>query len=148
MRNGPTLPLVALAIAVVLAIIVIAWRAGQPSGPLSELAIGGVAIAMTLAIFGIQGLLSVLLEGETLTPGRMPPRLTGPLSAGIVIAAILLLADAIALGWSLVNGLATAWIGVYAAIGCGLLALVLVFYKEGFVGDEAGFDNRNDGIPW
>ncbi|HEU5431762.1 MAG TPA: hypothetical protein VFU81_08870 [Thermomicrobiales bacterium] len=148
MRNGPTLPLVALAVAIGLAILVIAWRAGQPGGPLSELAIGGVAIALTLAIYGIQGLLSVLLEGETLTPGRTPPRLTGPLSAGIVIAAALLLADAIALGWSLVNGAATAAIGVFAAIGCGLLALVLVFYKEGFVGDEAGFDNRNDGIPW
>ncbi|HEU0115488.1 MAG TPA: hypothetical protein VFQ80_12470 [Thermomicrobiales bacterium] len=148
MRNGPTLPLVALVVAIVLAIIVIAWSAGQPAGPLSELAIGGVAIALTLAIFGVQGLLSVLLEGETLTPGRMPPRLTGPLSAGIVIAAILLLADAIALGWSLVDGWATAWIGAFAAIGCGLLALILVFYKEGFVGDEAGFDDRNDGIPW
>jgi hypothetical protein len=148
MRNDPLLPLTALVVAIVLAIVVVAWSAGQPAGPLSELAIGGVAIALTLAIFGIQGLLSVLLEGETLTPGRVWPRLTGPLSAGIVIAAILLLADAIALGWSLVNGAATVWIGVYAAIGCGLLAVILVFYKEGFVGDEAGFDDRNDGIPW
>ncbi|HET7093561.1 MAG TPA: hypothetical protein VFI22_08795, partial [Thermomicrobiales bacterium] len=103
MRNGSTLPLVALGVAIVLAAIVIASNAGQPAAPLSELAIGGVAIALTLAIFGVQGLLSVLLEGETLTPGRMPPRLTGPLSAGIVIAAILLLIDAFALGWSLVN---------------------------------------------
>jgi hypothetical protein len=148
MRNDPMLPLVALAVAIVLAIVVVAWSAGQPAGPLSELAIGGVAIALTLAVFGLQGLLSILLEGETLTPGRTVPRLTGPLSAGIIVAAILLLADAISLGWSLVNGAATAWIGVFAAIGCGLLALVLVFYKEGVVGDEAGFDDRNDGIPW
>ncbi len=148
MRNSPGMPLAALGVAIVLAIVVVAWRAGNPAPALSELALGGVAIALTLAIYGVQGLISVLLEGETLTPGRMPPRLTGPLSVGIVVGSLLLLADAIALGWSLVNSLATVWIGVFAAIGCALLALVLVFYKEGFLGEEAGFDNRNDGIPW
>jgi hypothetical protein len=26
--------------------------------------------------------------------------------------------------------------------------LLLVFYKEAFIGDEATFDDRQDGVPW
>ena len=59
--------------------------------PLSELQLGAVAGALTLGVFGIQGLISVLLEGRELRPGMAPPHLTNPLSAAIVIVSILLL---------------------------------------------------------
>jgi hypothetical protein len=136
---------VALAVALVLAATV--WLT-HDQGPLTELELGGVAWAIGLAIFGLQGLLSVLVEGEELQPGRMPPRLTDLLSVGIVIFSVALLATATGLAYGLTADWSTEAIGVLAGAGCLALAFLLVFYKEGFVGDEAGFDEREDGVPW
>ena len=38
--------------------------------------------------------------------------------------------------------------GVAAGAGCVFLATLLVCYKEAFLGDEARFDDREDGVPW
>ena len=40
------------------------------------------------------------------------------------------------------------WLGIAAGAGCMSLAVLLIFYKEAFLGDEARFDDREDGIPW
>jgi hypothetical protein len=145
MKNSPRLPSVALVVSLVLAATV--WLT-HDSGPLTELELGGVAWAIGLAIFGLQGLLSVLVEGQELRPGRVPPRLTDPLSVGIVLFSVALLATATALAYGLTADWSTGRIGALAGAGSLALAFLLVFYKEGFVGDEACFDEREDGVPW
>jgi len=116
--------------------------------PLSELEIGLIGFALTLLIFAVQGFISVLLEGRELHLGRVRPRLTNPLSVAIVIFSMLLLVIAGFLGY----GIAVSWepylIGTLAGLGSIDMALLLVFYKEGFVGSEAHFDERDDGVPW
>jgi hypothetical protein len=147
MRNAPTLPVMALVVAAVVAAFVVVMRAGE-DGPLSELELGGVAWAIGLAIYGVQGLISVALEGRELRPGRVPPRLTGPLSALIVLFSLALFGVAVLLGIGLTGEWDVEALGWLAGGGCLILALLLVFYKEAFLGDEATFDNRDDGIPW
>jgi hypothetical protein len=145
MRNSPRLPSVALGVAVVLAVLVW-WQ--HDSGPLTELELGGVAWAIGLTIFGLQGLLSVLVEGEELHPGRVQPRLTDVLSLGIVVFSIALIVAATLLAYGLTAEWSEGRIGALAGAGCLAVAFLLVFYKEGFLGDEAGFDEREDGVPW
>ena len=148
MTNSPRLPIVSLILAGVLAIATAATiDRGRPV-PLSELQLGAVGGALTLAVFGIQGLISVLLEGRELRPGMAPPHLTNPLSAAIVFVSILLFGDALLLGYGMVMGWGTAALGVAAGAGCVFLATLLVCYKEAFLGDEARFDDREDGVPW
>jgi hypothetical protein len=144
--NSPRLPIVSLVLASVLAIAA-AIDSGQRL-PLSELQLGAVAGAVTLGVFGVQGLISVLLEGRELHPGMAPPHLTNPLSAAIVIVSILLFGNALLLGYGIVTGWGTAALGVAAGAGCVFLATLLVCYKEAFLGDEARFDDREDGVPW
>ena len=54
------------------------------AAPLSELEIGLATWAFVLGIFGAQGLISILLEGAELRPGRTAPRLTRLLTWAIV----------------------------------------------------------------
>lgn len=153
MDNSPKLPYVSIVVAVFAGIIVaISYfqRGGNDDVvfSLNELEIGLVALAVTLLIFSVEGLISVVSEGRMLHPGRVPPRLTNLLSLGIVIASLVLFADAVVLAFGLVQNWDVWVIGWLAGGGCLLLALLLVFYKEAFVGDEARFDQRNDGVPW
>jgi hypothetical protein len=78
----------------------------------------------------------------------VPPRLTDPLTVAILLLVVLLLATAWRLGSSLLGGGGIVQVGVAAGLGCVALALLLVVYKEAFVGDEAHFDRRDDGVPW
>jgi len=146
--NSPRLPVIALVLAILLAITAAAAIDPDQPLPLSELQLGAVGGAVTLAIFGIQGLISVLLEGRELRPGMAPPHLTNPLSAAIVIVSILLFGDALLLGYGIVMGWGTAELGIAAGVGCICLATLFVCYKEAFLGDEARFDDREDGVPW
>lgn len=148
MRNAPLLPLASLVLAAILTIVAVAPAGSGNLIPLSELQLGAIGGALTLAVFGIQGLLSVAIEGQELHPGRRPPHLTHPLSAGIVLTALLLLLDAVILGYGIVVGWGTAALGIAGGTGCLLLAALLLFYKEAFLGDETRFDDREDGIPW
>ena len=115
---------------------------------LTELEIGLVAWALALAIFGVQGLLSVAIEGRELRPGRAEPRLTDPLSVAIAAFALALLAISPLLGIAILGGWPPAGVGTLAGAGCLILGLLLVLYKEAFVGAEAALDERDDGIPW
>jgi hypothetical protein len=147
MRNSPRLPLCSLVLAVLLAAAAVLFAKGDLE-PLSELQLGALAGAMTFAIFGVQGLISVNLEGQELRPGMIPPHLTDQLSRAILLVSLLLLIDSVVLGAGIVNGWSTTLIGVPASLGCILLAALLVFYKEAFLGSEACFDEREDGTPW
>jgi hypothetical protein len=137
-----------LVVAVILVIVALMTAGADGVVPLSELQLGAIGGALALVIFGVQGLLSIALEGEELRPGTMPPHLTHPLTAAIVIASLLLLLDAVVLGYGIVAGWSTGPLGLAAAAGCLLLATLLIFYKEAFLGDEARLDDREDGIPW
>jgi hypothetical protein len=147
-RNSPRLPAAALVVSVVLAMQVATTIDAEHPLPLSELQLGGIAVALAMAIFGVQGLVSVAIEGQELRPGIVPPQLTNPLSAAIVVVSFLLFVVAILLGYGIVNGWDTLRLGVAAGAGCLFLGMLLIFYKEAFLGDEARFDDREDGIPW
>ena len=123
-------------------------EAAQQPFHLNELQIGVVAWAFTLVIFGVMGLISVVSEGRELRIGRVAPRLTNLLSWAILVVAVLLFAIAVTLGIGIAFGWSTALIGLLAAAGCFILAMLLLFYKEAFIGDEASFDRRDDGVPW
>lgn len=146
MKNSVGIPIVSLILAIAIGAVVAVTALGQPS--LSELQIGLTAWAFLLLIFGLQGLLSVVVEGQELRPGVVPPRLTDPLSIGIVLFSFLLLIAAAILGFGIIASWSVATIGLAAGVGCIILALLLVLYKEAFVGDEACFDVREDGVPW
>lgn len=151
MRNSPTLPIIALAVAVALAAIAAFSYAGGPAKPvvvLSTAQIGLTVWAFTLTVYGVQGLVSVMLEGRELRPGVVLPRLTEPLSVAIAGFSTLLLGAAITLGWGISAEWKPRWLGMLAGAGCLDLALLLAFYKEAFVGNETGFEERNDGVPW
>ena len=147
MRNTLSLPVISLLLAIVLAIAVMVNHADE-EGPLSELELGGVAWTIGLGVYGLQGLISVLVEGRELRPGRTLPRLTGPLSILIVLGALALIGIAAALAVGLVDEWRTGVLGTLAGAGCLVLAMLLISYKEAFFGDEATFDNRDDGVPW
>lgn len=115
---------------------------------LTELEIGFVALAFTLVIFGVQGLISVLLEGRELHVGRVRPRLTNFLSVAIVVFSLALFSLSVALGIGIIRDWSPRAIGTLAGLGAIDLAILLIFYKEAFVGDEACFDERDDGVPW
>lgn len=147
MTNSPRLPVLSIILALIMGIHVMVTTTGS-DGPLTELQLAEIAVALALAIFGVQGLISVVIEGTELHPGRMPARLTGPLSAGIIVLSIILFGIALFLAYGIVNEWQIEAIGSLAGAGCIVLAILLVFYKEAFVGDEASFDDRQDGVPW
>jgi hypothetical protein len=151
MRNSPGLPIVALVVALALAAIAAIDYWSHPARhpfSLDELEIGLVAWAIALAIYGLQGLISVVSEGAELHVGRSAPRLTGPLSLAILIFSLLLLADAVVLAIGIASGWRAEVVGILAGLGCLDLAALLAFYKEGFIGDEACLDDIADDVPW
>lgn len=115
---------------------------------LSELEISFVAFGITLLIFALQGFVSVFLEGRELHVGRIHPHLTGRRSTTLLLGSLVLLVIAIVLGGGIALGWNVKVIGSLAGIGALLLGFMLIPYKEGFVGSEAHFDDRNDGVPW
>jgi hypothetical protein len=146
MTNSLRLPLAALALALVFAAAVA--LTGPAGGTLSELQIGLVAWAVSLGVFGLQGLLSVAVDGRELRPGRTSPRLTDVLSVAIAGSSVLLLAAAGLLAAGIGANMSVQTIGLAAGLGCLILAVQLVFYKEAFLGAEAALDRRDDGLPW
>ena len=150
MQNSPGIPLAAFVVAIVLAGAtigsVMAGVGGDPA--LNELQIGAAAWAVTLAMFGAQGIVSIVLEGRQVFPGSIKPRLSNPLSAAIAVLSAVLFVLAGVTGFAIVSGQSTALIGTAAGAGCLDLGLLLLLYKEAFVGHEAHLEPRHDGIPW
>ncbi len=114
---------------------------------LSDLEIAFVAWGLTLRIFAVQDFIAVLLEGREVRPGRIRPHLARGIGVALALGSLVLFAIAIAPG----VGIALQWsvrvIGSLAGVGAIVLALMLAPYKEGFIGSEAHFDDRNDGVP-
>jgi hypothetical protein len=149
-QNSPGIPLAAFGVAIVLAgatiLSVMAGVGGDPA--LNELQIGAAAWAVTLAMFGAQGIVSIVLEGRQLFVGTIGPRLTDPLSAAIAGCSVLLMILAGLTGLAIVASQPTAVVGTAAGAGCFDLGLLLLLYKEACVGHEAHLEPRQDGTPW
>ncbi len=150
MYNSPGIPLAALVVAVALAIVTIgSLMAGMGGDPaLNELQIGATAWALALGVFGVQGIVSIVLEGQQLVPGTIAPRRNNPLSAAVAAFSVLLCILAGLTGLAIVSGQPTTVVGLAAGAGCLNLGLLLLFYKEAFIGHEAHLDPRQDGVPW
>ena len=150
MQNSPLIPIAAFVVAVALAsVTVVSLMAGVGGNPaLNELQIGATAWALTLGIFGVQGIVSIVLEGRQLVVGTIEPRLNNPLSAAIAALSVLLFILAGLTGLAIVSGQPTVVIGSAAGAGCLDLGLLLLFYREAFIGHEAHLDLRQDGVPW
>jgi len=150
MQNSPGIPLAALVAAIALAIITtLSVIAGIGGGiALNELQLGATAWALALGIYGVQGIVSIVVEGRQVSPGVIKPRLNNPLSVVIAALSVLLFVLAGVTGFAIVSGQSTALIGTAAGIGCLDLGLLLLFYKEAFIGHEAHLDLRQDGVPW
>jgi len=71
-----------------------------------------------------------------------------PLSIAIAALSVLLFILAGLTGLAIVSGQPTAVIGSAAGAGCLDLGLLLLFYKEAFIGHEAHLEPRQDGVPW
>jgi hypothetical protein len=147
MRNTSGLPIVSLVIAALL-LASVAIHQEFRFEHLNVIELGALAAVVGLLIYGIQGLISVAVDGEELKPGTTPPHLTDALSDGIVIISALLIMNGLTLAYGLADNWGTVWIGLLAGLGCILLAFMLVAYKEAFLGEEARFDRRDDGVPW
>ena len=148
MRNAPVLPTVAIIAAFVAgAIAVVPYLRENPKAP-DEMAIFWITFAVSAMIFGVQGLISVLVEGQELHLGRVPPRLTALLSILIALLTFALVGVAIGTGYGIFAGWTPRTLGIFFGLGSIVLALQLIFYKEAFIGDESRFDEREDGTPW
>jgi hypothetical protein len=147
MRNTSGLPLASLVAAIVLTVIVLLTH-GINNDPLSELEIGAVAGALGLYIYAIQGLISVVVDGKELKPGKTPPHLTDLLTDSIVAICALLIMDGLALAYGIASNWGAIALGALAGAGSILLSFLLVAYKEAFLGEETRFDRRDDGVPW
>ena len=150
MQNSPGIPLASLVVAIALVIVAaVSGMAGVGRDPaITELQIGATAWALALGIFGVQGLVSIIVEGQEVLPRNIKPRLNNPLSAVIAASSVLLLMLAGLTGLAILSGQSTSVIGMAAGAGCLDLGLLLLFYKEAFIGHEAHLDVRQDGVPW
>jgi hypothetical protein len=150
MQNSPGIPLAALVVAIALATItMLSVIAGLGGGiALNELQLGATAWALALGIYGLQGIVSIVVEGRQVFPGMIKPRLNNPLSVVIAALSVVLFVLAGVTGLAIVSGQSTALIGTAAGAGCLDLGLLLLFYKEAFIGHEAHLDLRQDGVPW
>jgi hypothetical protein len=146
-RNTPIVPILAVAVAALLAAAAALTRTSGEIA-LSERGLGLAAWALTLVVFGLQGASCVLVEGQELRPGSSPPRLTARLSLAIAGSSALLLGLALLVGLAILSGQSTAVVGATAGAGCLCLAVILGLCKEGFAGREAHLDARDDGVPW
>ena len=111
--------------------------------------IGLVAWTFLLALFGLQGLITVFLEGEELEPHEGKER-EGSLGAIALLAGLLALEVALAVLFA--RGLYTgAQAKTLALYGGGIflaLAAMLIVYRRAFVKDEVIAQEREDDFPW
>jgi hypothetical protein len=150
MQNSPGIPLVALVAAMALAVITgLSVIAGVGGGvALNELQIGAAAWTLAVGLFGVQGFISIVVEGRRLAPGVINPRMNNQIGTTIATLSVALFSLAAITGLAIASGQSPAVIGTAAGSGCLTLGLLLLFYKEAFVGHEAHLDLRQDGVPW
>lgn len=111
--------------------------------------IGLVAWIFLLALFGIQGLISVWLEGKELKLGREKRPSESPIAViaiGILTVAELVLAVSFIQSLQ-ANGSPKA-LAIYAALIFFSLAAQLCLYRRYFIADEVIAQERDDELPW
>jgi hypothetical protein len=150
MQNSPGIAIAALVAALALGLITVLSVMAGIGGDraLSELQTGASAWALALALFGVQGIVSLVVEGRQLVLGAIEPHMGVRSSLMIATLSIVVFLLAGATGLAIISGRPTAVIGSAAGTACLVLGLLLLFYKEAFVGHEAHLESRNDGIPW
>ncbi len=111
--------------------------------------IGLITWVGLLLVTGVQGLISVYVEGQELRPLEHKPA-REPWEAVLLVAAFTLLELLWAGGF--IRGLfsvrAMSELAVYGALLSFTLAASLLVYRRAFVADESLVQERDDGIPW
>lgn len=102
-----------------------------------------------LALYGVQGLLSVWLEGPQLRPGEKN-QAREPLGAVVAIALLtgVVFFFAVRFVQSLQHQPDPQRLALYGALLFVGLAAMLVLYRKYFIGDEVVTQDRDDGVPW
>lgn len=107
-----------------------------------------VGLALTLGVYSAIGLFSFYLDGPRVHIGRQGPQLTDGTAAALGIFSILTAICAVVFALGVVQEWGREIVGVSIGLGFVFAAFVLGFFKQGFVGEEGRFDEREDGIPW
>lgn len=118
-------------------------------GHLESYQIALIVWGFVLALYGVQGLLSVWLEGQQLRPAEKNPA-REPLGAVVVMA--LVAGVVLFFAVQFIQGLRyqpdpqrLALDGAVLFFG---LAAMLVLYRKYFLGEEVVTQDRDDGVPW
>jgi hypothetical protein len=107
-----------------------------------------IAWIFVLALFGVQGLISVFLEGQKLHPG---PEKTPAESGMAVLWMLLLLAGEVFISVRFIFDLPEApvqTLAVEASAGFFVLAAMALVYRRSFLPEEAALHEREDHVPW
>ena len=107
-----------------------------------------VGLALTLGVYSVIGLFSYFLDGPRVHVGRSGPELTDGNAAALGVFAVLTAACAVVFALGVVFDWQREVIGLSIGLGFVFAAFVLGFFKQGFLGEEGRFDEREDGIPW
>ncbi len=111
--------------------------------------IGLVAWTFLLALFGIQGLITVYLEGQATEPHRGEAREGSPWA--VLLLAMLLaveLAFSVLFARGLYGGAPSELLALYGGAIFFALAAMLIVYRRCFVRDEVIAEEREDDFPW
>jgi uncharacterized membrane protein (DUF4010 family) len=100
-------------------------------------------------LLGLQGLISIYLEGETDEPGVRPVQ---PAPWGVMIFMAALTAANVATAWlfvqQLYQGASPSSLGQLAALLAFLLAALVGLYRRYFIDDVVISQERDDDVPW
>jgi len=100
-------------------------------------------------LLGLQGLISIYLEGEVEEPGVRPAKAT---PWGIIGLMGLLTAANVWAAWEFVHqlyqGAPAATLGRTAALLVFLLAALIGLYRRYFIDDVVIAQDRDDDVPW
>jgi len=105
--------------------------------------------SVLLGLIGLQGLISIYLEGEVEEVGVYAPS-TPPWKLIALMAALTgaVVWTAWALMQQIVQGSAAGALGPLAATMAFLLAALVGLYRRYFIADEVIAQQRDDGVPW
>ncbi|MFQ5793585.1 MAG: DOMON domain-containing protein [Candidatus Bipolaricaulia bacterium] len=109
-----------------------------------------VAVLFLLALFGLQGLASIRLEGTELEPDTRKQAgqpLGAVLAIGVMTAAVISLAVLFVYGLY-VSAASLGRLASYAAIGFFLMGVIMLIYRGYFIDDEVQVEGRDEEIPW
>lgn len=164
MDNGPRGPILGGLFAIVLglaAVFFFYYRGGQNHFvtdyttsryifvlELNAFEITLVGLALTLGVYSAIGLFSYFLDGPQVHIGRSGPQLTDGTAAALGIFSVLTAASAVVFAIGVVQDWGRLVMGLSIGLGFVFAAFVLGFFKQGFVGEEGRFDEREDGVPW